>query len=422
MADAVLLLKGFWYDVLMQTITIQGGKEKQLLRHHPWVFSKAITPGQSPEEGPCRVETSEGRFIAWGWYDEKSHIPLHLLSWDEADVIDELWWEARIKDAVQRRARFFRDKRTTTTTFRIIFSEADMLPGLVADVYGTMIRIIISSHIAWGKKDLIVRTLDGLLKPSLQVITTDSAYTGVESLPGGALFWKDGAYFTPDGKLPAVRFREDGLWYEVVPGMGQKSGFYCDQRDNRIAIEPYCADAVVLDAFCYTGAFTLHALRAGARRVDCLDSSEDALRQLLYHIHLNQNEGTIPQDGRDKVTTTTCNVFEQMRSIPHNTYDVMILDPPKLAQTKSQAEAASKAYKDLNRLAMERIKRGGILVTFSCSGAITSELFRTILAWSAQDAHREAQVLRILGAGEDHPIRLSFPESEYLKGCVVRVL
>ncbi|MFA6891539.1 MAG: class I SAM-dependent rRNA methyltransferase, partial [Sphaerochaetaceae bacterium] len=130
----------------------------------------------------------------------------------------------------------------------------------------------------------------------------------------------------------------------------------------------------------------------------------------------------IPQNSREKVETKQCNVFEQMRDIPNGTYDVMILDPPKLAQTKSQAEAASRAYKDLNRLAMERIKRGGIIATFSCSGAITSEMFRTILAWSAQDAGREVQILHILGAGEDHPIRLSFPESEYLKGFVLRIL
>ncbi|MFA6774835.1 MAG: class I SAM-dependent rRNA methyltransferase [Sphaerochaetaceae bacterium] len=406
----------------MQTITIESGKEKQLLRHHPWVFSKAIVPGQHPVEGPCKVLTSEGRFIAWGWYDEKSHIPLHLLSWNEGDVIDESWWKRRITEAVFRRAMFFSDKKTPTTTFRILFSEADMLPGLVADVYGSMIRIIISSHIAWGKKELVTQTLQELLHPSLQVITTDSAYTGVEALPGGALFWKDDGFFTPNGKLPAVRFREDGLLYEVVPGMGQKSGFYCDQRENRSIVEPYCKGANVLDAFCYTGAFTLHALRGGATHIDCLDSSEDALRQLLYHIHMNQNEGTIPQNSREKVETKQCNVFEQMRDIPNDTYDVMILDPPKLAQTKSQAEAASRAYKDLNRLAMERIKRGGIIATFSCSGAITSEMFRTILAWSAQDAGREVQILHILGAGEDHPIRLSFPESEYLKGFVLRIL
>jgi len=406
----------------MQTIMIEGGKEKQLLRHHPWVFSKAITAGQNPEEGPCKVLTSEGRFIAWGWYDEKSHIPLHLLSWDENDVIDDVWWAQKVKEAVFRRASFFSDKDTPTTTFRIIFSEADMLPGLVADVYGSMIRLIISSHIAWGKKDLILQTLGDILHPALMVVTTDSAYTGVESLPGGALFWKDGGYFTPEGKLNAIRFREDGLLYEVVPGMGQKSGFYCDQRENRIAIEPYCRGKVVLDAFCYTGAFTLHALRNGAKHVDCFDSSDDALRQLLYHVHLNQNEKTIPEDSRDKVTITGCNVFEQMRSLPYDLYDVMILDPPKLAQTKSQAETAAKAYKDLNRLAMERIKRNGIIATFSCSGAITSEMFRTIIAWSAQDAGREIQILHILGAGEDHPIRLSFPESEYLKGLVLRVL
>ncbi|MFA6845938.1 MAG: class I SAM-dependent rRNA methyltransferase [Sphaerochaetaceae bacterium] len=406
----------------MQNITITSGKEKQLLRHHPWVFSKAISSPVEIEDGVCRVVTAEGRFIAWGWYDSKSHIVLHLLSWDEKDVIDDAWWVRTMRNAVQRRAPFFSDKTSPSTTFRIIFSEADMLPGIVADVYGTMVRIIISSHIAWMKKELLVKTINSMLHPSLIVITTDSSYTSVESIPQAALFWKDGAYFTPAGKLPAVRFREDNLLFETIPGMGQKSGFYCDQRENRVAIEPYCKNATVLDGFCYTGAFTLHALRSGAKSIDCLDSSDDALHQLLYHVHINQDAGTIPQGSREKVTTKVCDIFEEMRQITNNKYDLMILDPPKLAQTKSQAENAAKAYKDLNRLAMQKIRNGGIIATFSCSGAVTAEMFRTILAWSAQDSKVELQILRTLGAGSDHPIRISFPESEYLKGYILRVL
>lgn len=406
----------------MQTIQIAQGKEKQLLRHHPWVFSKAIDPLSQPKDGIAKVTTSDGKFIAWGIYDAKSHIPLHLLSWDEGDTIDDAWWRKTIRNAVMRRSVFFGDKKTPTTTFRIIFSEADMLPGLVADVYGSMVRIIISSHIAWERKELIVKVLDDLLHPSLLVVTTDSSYTGVESIPQSALFRKDGAWFTPEGKLPAIRFREDGILFETVPGMGQKSGFYADQRENRKIVERYCRNATILDAFSYTGAFTLHALRGGAQAVDALDSSEEALHQLLYHVHINQDAGTIAQGSREKVTITDCDVFEEMRKIPEGKYDVMILDPPKLAKTKSQAEQAAKAYKDLNRMAMLKIRDGGIIATFSCSGAIDREMFRTILAWAAQDAKVELQILETLSAGADHPVRISFPESEYLKGFVVRVL
>ena len=204
--------------------------------------------------------------------------------------------------------------------------------------------------------------------------------------------------------------------------MGQKSGFYCDQRENRKLIERYAQGATMLDAFCYTGGFTLHALKAGASHVDMMDASEDALHQALVHIHINQDQQTIPSDSRGKVTTTCCNVFEQMRSLKENYYDLMVLDPPKLAKTKSQAETASRAYKDLNRLAMAKIKNGGIIATFSCSGAIDRETFRMILAWAAMDAGVELQILDTLGAGDDHPIRISFPESEYLKGYIVRII
>lgn len=405
----------------MQTIRIAKGKEKQLLRHHPWVFSKAFDQN-GLDDGIVRVEAYDGSFIAWGMYDSKSHIPLHLLSWKEHETIDASWWQGRIRESVLRRKRYLTGSDRQDTTFRLIFGEADMLPGLVADVYGTMIRLIISSHMAWERKDIAVTTLAGLLHPSLIVVTTDSNYTSIEAIPKSALFWKDGAYFTPEGKLEAVRFKESGLFYEIIPGMGQKSGFYCDQRENRKLIERYAQGATMLDAFCYTGGFTLHALKAGASHVDMMDASEDALHQALVHIHINQDQQTIPSDSRGKVTTTCCNVFEQMRSLKENYYDLMVLDPPKLAKTKSQAETASRAYKDLNRLAMAKIKNGGIIATFSCSGAIDRETFRMILAWAAMDAGVELQILDTLGAGDDHPIRISFPESEYLKGYIVRII
>ncbi len=407
----------------MQTITIKDGKEKQLLRHHPWVFSGAIDSiANSEEVGIAKTVTQEGAFIAWGWYDPKSHIPLRLLSWNEADKVDDTWWAKTITESVLRRSPFFRDKSTPTTTFRIIFGEADMLPGLVADVYGTLIRVDISARVAWDHKDLIVATLEKLLQPAMIILTTDGAYCSVEALSETVLFYQNGGYFTPSKRLDAVRFREDGLLYEVIPGKGQKSGFFCDQRENRKAIEAYCKDAVVLDGCSYTGAFTLHALRSGAAWVDLIDSSSAALKQSLAHVHINQDAHIIPKDSRERVNIIKADIFRQMRVIEKDKYDLIILDPPKLAPTKSQADKAAKAYKDLNRLAMEKIKNGGIIATFSCSGAISSEMLRTILAWSAQDAGVEVQILRTLGQAEDHPIRLSFPESEYLNGYLIRVI
>ena len=407
----------------MQIITIKDGKEKQLLRHHPWVFSGALaTNALDIKTGVARVETSDATFIAWGWYDKESHIPLRLLSWDEQRTIDERWWRETIAASVLRRKAFFADKAGSTTTFRIVFGEADFLPGLVVDVYGTMLRIIISARVAWDHRDLIVTTLEGLLKPALMLLTVDSSFASIEHLSEAVLYYQDGQYFTPIKRMDPIRFREDNLYYEIIPGKGQKSGFYCDQRENRKAIEMYAKDAVVLDGCSYTGSFALHALRAGAEQVDLFDSSEQALKQALAHIHINQDLNTLPAGSRDKVSITVCDIFEQMRKIKSDHYDLMILDPPKLAQTKAQAEGALKAYKDLNRLAMQKIKSGGIIATFSCSSAISAEQLRLVLAYSAKDAKVEIQILKTLNQAEDHPVRLSFPESEYLTGYLLRVI
>ncbi len=405
-------------------ITIKGGKEKQLLRHHPWVFSGAIEsdPQDAQTAHVVRVETSTGAFIAWGWYDPRSHIALHLLSWNEQDTINDAWWERAIRTAILRRSRFFQDKNSDTTAFRIVHGEADMLPGFAIDVYGTTVRIIVSARVAWDHVEVAVAAIESLLHPTLIVVTTDPSFCGIEQLPETVRWYQGGKQFTPDEKLRPARFRESGMLYEIIPGKGQKSGFYCDQRENRLAVQRFCKGATVLDGCCYTGAFTLHALAGGAEHVDSVDSSEDALKAVVANIRINEAAGTLPAGSRERLDTIQANLFELLRTISADTYDVIILDPPKLAQTKGQVEKASKAYKDLNRLAMEKIKNGGIIATFSCSGAITREQLRMILAWAAMDAHVELQVLQQLGQGEDHPIRLSFPESEYLKGFIVRVI
>ena len=407
----------------MQTIIIKAGKEKQLVRHHPWVFSGAIdTKPSALETGASRVESFDHRFIAWGWYDGKSHIPLRLLSWDETETIDDGWFKKTIAQSVMSRAPFFADKQGGTTTFRIIYGEADFLPGLVVDVYGTMLLITISARIAWDQRELIAETLEGLLSPTLILLTVDSAFAGAEQLKEATLYRQDGAWFTPAKRLEPVRFREDSILYEIIPGTGQKSGFYCDRREIRMRMEAYAHDAVVLDLGSYTGAFALHALRGGAAHVDLIDSSASALEQAVHHIAINEEAGVIPKGSSSRITTKTADMFEQLRTIANDHYNLIIIDPPKLASTKAQTEGALKAYKDLNRLAMERIRHNGIIVSLSSSGNVTAEMLRLMLAFSATDAHVEVQILHWFSHDEDHPIRLSFPESSYLNGYLVRVL
>ncbi len=405
----------------MYTITIKNTKEKQLIKHHPWVFTGAIDKVE-PEfgkAGEAVVRASDGSFIAYGWYDEKSHIVLHLLSWEKDMPADDNWLENALKAAILRRSRFFTEK--TTEAFRLIHGEADFIPGLAADVYKDEIRVIISSRYAKDHEEVIVKTLLSVLKPNQITITSDSFYAKAEGLKENIICYdKEGKKC--EGRKENLSFIENGIRYEVERGNSQKSGFYCDQRDNRNIVEEYAKNKVVLDACSYTGAFTLHALKGGAKKVVAIDSSESALRHLLYQIHLNENEKVLPEGSRDKVETRNVNVFEELRNIEKNTYDLMILDPPKLAQTKGKLENALKAYKDLNRVAMMKVKNGGLIATFSCSGAVSRETFRQTLAWAAADAKVEIQILRTLSAGDDHPIRISFPESEYLKGYLIRVI
>lgn len=404
-------------------IKIRPGKEKNLLRHHPWVFSGAIDEATIPSKaGIYKVLTSESRFIAWGAYDSDSHIQLRLLSWDMAKFPDQNWWADAVRASVLRRRDFFRDKNSDTNTFRIIHGEADMIPGVAADVYARFIRIIISARIAFDMRQIIVQTLENLLHPEMIILNTDVAFCAIEKLHQVTEYYAQGKKFVPTTRLEEIKIRENGLYYALVPGSGQKSGFYCDQRENRSRLELYVKDATVLDGCSYTGGFTLHALRAGAKMVHAIDSSADAIHRLLSNVNLNIQLGTLPTSARDRVKATKADIFETLRTMPRNLYDVIILDPPKLAQTIKSLDNAKKAYKDLNRMAMEKIRPNGILLTCSCSGSLTREDFRTVLSWAAKDAAVEAQILETLGQAQDHPIRLSFPESEYLKVFILRII
>lgn len=411
----------------MACVTILEGKEKLLLRHHPWVFSGAIaeikgtlTPGAGTV---VRVETSIGRFIAYGWYDALSHISLHLLSWDEKTLPDAKWWFRTIRAAVLRRSFFFGERSGRNNACRLVHGEADFLPGFAIDLYANVIRCIISARIAWDVRKMMVDALQRILKPSLIVVTTDSAFCGIEKMSEKTEWYRQGVLvdLAPEEIAP-VRFRENGLLFNLYPGSGQKSGFFCDQRENRARVGVYAKGTAVLDAFSYNGGFTLNALRAGASQVDAVDSSESALEQLSAHVAMNVEAGKLPAEASERFTVVKADVFEYLRDMPNRKYGLIILDPPKFARTRNQVEAAEKAYKDLNRLAIQKVAPAGIVATFSCSGSISRERFQTIIAWAAKDAGREVQILETLGQPSDHPIRLSFPESEYLKGFILQVI
>ena len=409
-------------DRVKTVMRIRLGKEKQLVRRHPWVFSGAIDHKNSsiPDQPSLvRVENSSGNFIAYGWYDHLSHIPIRLLSWDEAVVPDALWWQETMKAAIGRRSRIF--SRKDLSTFRLVHGEADLIPGLTVDRYDTVIVCLISARVAWDHREIIVQTIEKVLHPAVIVLKVDASFSAIEQLKLSTEWYRQG-YRIADHQKETVIFRENNLSYTVSIGSGQKSGFYCDQRENRARVAVYAARAHVLDACCYTGGFTLNALAAGAQHVTAVDSSADALQTLSQQLVLNSQRGTILPDFLEKITLVQEDVFSYLRSVAPESFDLIILDPPKFAQTKQQVPGALRAYKDINRLAMKAVRPGGVVATFSCSGGVSREQFYTMLAWAAKDIGRDVQIMETLGQPGDHPVRLSFPESEYLKGYILTVL
>ena len=392
------------------------------MKHHPWIFSGAIyrTEPQFTEGGWADAYTRDGRFIAHGWYDEKSHIILHLVSWDKDEVMSDGYVMKLVSESVARRENMLRDAETNA--LRLIHGEADFLPGVAADMYAGRIRIVVSSRFADHFLPVIAKALQSAADPDSIEAAVDRSYASAEGLREYRRIFINGEEADNADDGGERFFLEDSLLYGLEADNSQKSGFYCDQRENRKAAERYAEGRTVLDLFSYTGGFTLHVLRGGCSSVTAVDSSASAIEALRRQVAINEEHGNIPRGSGERLSAAVADCFGYIRSVRDDEYDLMILDPPKLARTKSALENALKAYKDLNRVAMMKIRDGGIIFTFSCSGAVSREDFRMMLGWAAKDAGVEVQILETLSAGPDHPVRLSFPESEYLKGYAVRVL
>ena len=408
------------------TITLKMGKEKQPLNHHPWVFSGAIGAPKKSEIQQIghlvKVIDYKDRFIAYGWCDPNSHIMIRLLSWDESVVPDESWWASKVAQSVLRRKDMITSHRNETNAYRLIHGESDFLPGVVVDLYADTIVVLLSAGVAIHYEPTIVAVLEKLLSPSMIHVSFDLAF--IHSEPSGEFthIYKGGKRVEKEEDVSLISTFLENSYLYILDGKGQKSGFYCDQRDNRAVVGSLSKGKKVLDTFCYTGGFSINALGCGASSVTCVDSSLKALSYLEKNIALNIHKKLLPEDSQSRVKCVKANVFEYLREIKENEYDVIILDPPKLAATKSQVPQALKAYKDVNRLAISKIKKGGIIATFSCSAGISSNDLQTAIAWAAKDAGKEVHIRAILSQGADHPIRLSFPESHYLTGFLLFVI
>ncbi len=401
------------------------------VRHgHPWVFRNALASSPAVASLPpevIRTVLGDGRLqwqhtapalvcdttgvpLGWGIYNRTSRLALRMITRNPGEAIHFSLFQSLLRNAVARRVPLRRD--TSTTAWRIVFGEADYLPGLVADLLGSVLVIACSSAFIWDNRQWIAATLRELVQPEDVVILPDAEILSRE----GIVCTDSGSASENDAGAATWQVQEHGLPWLVVPEEGQKTGYYCDQRDNRSFLRSIAAGMKVLDAFTYHGGFGLNALAGGAQQVVCGDSSRDALHRLEENCSI-QNAGP--------VETFRADLFESLRrnDVPHGIehYDIIVLDPPKLVPARQHHEKGLRAYKDLNLSVFRSARAGARVLTFSCSGAVTREDFRTALAWAASDSHRTVRILATLGQPADHPVPLHFPEAEYLKGYLLQI-
>lgn len=394
----------------MVEIKLKKGKEKAVWQRHPWVFSGALEKVKgSPSNGDVvKVLANDGDFLAYGYFNDQSRVAIRLIEWQEDAKIDRAWYAQKLKNAIDARWHL---QTAQTSALRLVFSEADFLPGLIVDKYADFLSVQILSSGIEQAKPIIIELLVELLQPKGIFDRSDATARTHEGITAeNGLLW---------GQAPEkfIAVKENGIVYNINIAEGQKSGFYCDQRDNRKILADYAKDKKVLDCFCYSGGFTLNALQQGASEVTSVDSSALAIETLKQNIALNGFDA-------NKHTAIQSDVNKQLRAFNETggKFDIVVLDPPKYAPSRSALDRAARAYKDLNRLGLQLLNKGGLLATFSCSGAMDIDTFKNILAWAALDAGVELQIVKQFCQPEDHPIRTSFPEGEYLKGLLLRVV
>jgi 23S rRNA (cytosine1962-C5)-methyltransferase len=390
----------------MKVITLRDGKERSLLRLHPWVFQGSVGTGKADAGETVRVESSDGRFLAWAAYSPSSMIRVRVWSFDEAERIDAAFFERRIARAIALRARL----PIESDGVRLIHGEADGLPGLIVDRYGDVLS---AQFLSAGTERWKSTLADLLLQATGLARIYERSDSGVRKLEGlePATGWLRGSGATE------VTIREHGWKLTLDVAEGHKTGFYLDQRDNRKLF----ADTVrhfglqrVLNCYCYTGGFSIAALAGGAAQVTSVDSSAPALARAAAHVALNGFDPARHEALDADVNQTLRDAMKAGKS-----YDAIVLDPPKFAPTAAHAERAARAYKDINRLALRLLAPGGILFTFSCSGGVGPELFHKIVAGAGMDAGVDGIIYARVAAAPDHPQTIVFPEGEYLKGLVI---
>lgn len=396
----------------MTTVQLRRGKEESLLRRHPWVFSGAIEriiEGDKPlgEGDVVDVITKQGDFIARGHYQIGS-IAVRVLSFERV-AIDQAWWNERIAEAKHLREALGMVNDATTTCYRLVHGEGDMLPGLVVDIYGAVAVVQCHSVGMYLSRQSIAEAIREAYGDAIEAIYDKSSQT----LPYKAELGAIDGYLWGSSSHGDREVLENGLRFKVNWEEGQKTGFFIDQRVNRDLVRAYARGRKVLNTFCYTGGFSVAALAGGAREVVSIDLSERAVKLADENVRLNFGDEAAHE-------AIACNAVEYLKDIDDG-YDMIILDPPAFAKHHKVLGNALQGYKKINVRAMQKIRPGGILFTFSCSQAVSRDLFRTTIFTSAAIAGRKVRIIGQLTQPADHPINIYHPEGEYLKGLVVYV-
>jgi len=395
-------------------LILQSGKEKSVLRHHPWIFAGSVAgfEGRARPGDTVEVVVSGGRYagavLAKAAWSPASQIRARVWSFDADEVIDNAFFKRRIAAAVARRAAL--PELAGQDGVRLIHAESDGLPGVIADRYGDTVVVQLTSA---GADKWRAAIADGLHKATGCARIYDRSDSEVRLREG---LEPQSGWLLGEGDSRIV-IDEHGVNMAVDVATGHKTGFYLDQRENRLMLRSLSAGRRVLNSYCYTGGFSLQALAGGAREVISIDSSGPALALARDNLALN------PQLDAARAEWLDAGVPEELRRRrdANETFDLIVLDPPKFAPSAAHVERASRAYKDINLNAFKLLAPGGLLMTYSCSGGIGAELFQQIVAAAALDARRDAAIVKRLQGAADHPVALTFPEGEYLKGLLVQV-
>jgi 23S rRNA (cytosine1962-C5)-methyltransferase len=398
-------------DLPRITVRLNPGRERSVLNRHPWVFSGAIAEAGdgSGSLAVADVLSSDGEWLASGVFHPAAELAVRIFSWRPDVTAGPALVAERIRDALGRRAAHIAARGPADTdAFRLVFSEADGISGLVVDRYADVLSLRVHSAAIATWIDEVLAALRDATGVSAVVVAAEPDAVEREGVDPAAL----AARSTHAGP---VRFRENGCTFEADVSGGQKTGFFLDQRDNRRRAAAWAAGRRMLSCYCYTGAFEVPASRAGAAEIVGLDSSETALAAARRHHELNGT--TAPADYRKADVPKALRRFRD----EGRTFDLIVLDPPRFVFSAGQKERGMRAYKDINLLAMKLLTAGGILATYSCSGLVSADDFQTMLRWAAVDSGRDVRVLERAGQPFDHPELVTFPESGYLKGSICEV-